>query len=48
MVVFSSYLVYGLIRPLVSQAWRKEIEVEAEVEAEVETEAEAEGDEAKK
>ncbi|MCX6875382.1 MAG: CDP-diacylglycerol--serine O-phosphatidyltransferase [Verrucomicrobia bacterium] len=31
-VVFSSYLIYGLIRPWVSQTWRKGIEVDAEPE----------------
>ena len=30
-VVFSSYLIYGLVRPWVSHAWRKGIEVDAEV-----------------
>ena len=29
-VVFSAYLLYGLIRPWLSQAWRKGIEVESE------------------
>jgi len=43
-VVFSSYLIYGLIRPWLSQAWRKEIEVEAETDAEHEDERDAETD----
>lgn len=34
-VVFSSYLLYGLIRPWVSQTWRKGIEVETEADDEV-------------
>jgi CDP-diacylglycerol---serine O-phosphatidyltransferase len=33
-VIFSAYLVYGLIRPWISQRWRKEIEVEQEPEEE--------------
>ncbi len=33
-VVFSSYLVYGMVRPWISQAWRKGIEVESEGEEE--------------
>lgn len=33
-VLFSSYLLYGLVRPLISQKLRKEIEVEADPETE--------------
>ena len=33
-VLFSTYLLYGLIRPWISQRWRKEIEVEEEAEIE--------------
>ena len=33
-VVFSAYLIYGLIRPWLSQAWRKGIEVESEADDE--------------
>lgn len=29
-VLFSAYLIYGLIRPWISQRWRKEIEIEQE------------------
>ena len=31
-VLFSIYLIYGLIRPWVSQRWRKEIEVDGDEE----------------
>lgn len=34
-VIFSAYLLYGLIRPWISQRWRKEIEVEQEPEEEI-------------
>lgn len=40
-VLFSLFLLYGFIRPWVSQKLRKEIEVETDVEAEVEEEPEA-------
>lgn len=33
-VLFSTYLLYGLIRPWISQRWRKEIEVEEEADTE--------------
>jgi CDP-diacylglycerol--serine O-phosphatidyltransferase len=33
-VIFSAYLLYGLVRPWISQRWRKEIEVEQEHEEE--------------
>jgi len=33
-VIFSAYLIYGLVRPWVSQRWRREIEVEQEPEEE--------------
>jgi CDP-diacylglycerol--serine O-phosphatidyltransferase len=33
-VLFSTYLLYGLIRPWISQRWRKEIEVETDTEIE--------------
>lgn len=33
-VLFSTYLLYGLIRPWISQRWRKEIEVEEDPETE--------------
>jgi hypothetical protein len=29
-VVFSAYLLYGLVRPWISQSWRKGIEVDSE------------------
>ncbi len=45
-VVFTSYLIYGLIRPWVSQAWRKGIEVESETESEADTTPEDGADEA--
>ena len=43
-VVFSSYLIYGLIRPWLSQAWRKEIEVEADTGTDAEGDAESDSD----
>ncbi len=41
-ILFSAYLFYGLIRPWISQRWRKEIEVETESDEEAAAAAESE------
>jgi CDP-diacylglycerol--serine O-phosphatidyltransferase len=38
-VLFSIYLLYGMIRPWISQKMRKELEVESEIEEETEPQA---------
>ena len=37
-MLFIAYLLYGMIRPLISQAWRREIESEIEEDEEAATE----------
>jgi hypothetical protein len=37
-MLFIAYLLYGMVRPLISQAWRREIE--SEIEEDEETAAE--------
>jgi CDP-diacylglycerol--serine O-phosphatidyltransferase len=36
LIIFLSYLIYGLLRPWISQRWQREIEIGAELEFEPE------------